>query len=578
MTITDRIAGLNQGVALKAPCRVVTTAEVVLYGLQTINGVALAAGDRVLVKDQSNTVQNGIWVASATAWARAKDFNGPRDAVKGTLVYAGAPNDGAFYSLQTPDPVMIGTGAITFIPFLFADPADVAALLAIAADISTVAGIETDVTTVAGIALDVSAVVALTTEVQALAAVVADIAALGPIASAVSTVAGLAAQVTTVSGIEAEVQAVAAVASNIPVVASITADISAVAAVSTEVAALGAISADISTVAGMTGNVATVAGIAGAVSAVAAIDADISTVAANLTAINGFNGALPYFTGGTNGQVLQKGSNADYDFEWVTLPGGGDLVSTNNLSDVASPAAALANLGGVPSTRTINGAALSANVTLTTNNIADVSDKRYMTNAERTSILNLAALAFKAKAQAGDIDSQTATAGQVLTANGSGGAAFQNAVTGKVLKYGYAENTANTVCNTSIPLDNTTPEITEGVEILTLSFTPASATSKLLITAQAKMGASSSNVDGAFAAFSDSTCIDAGLIKGEYTGQDEAQFFTQFLVDANNTTARTISVRVGRASGSFVLNSNDTGTAVFNGKSKATLTVLELGA
>jgi len=177
MTITDRIAGLNQGVALKAPCRVVTTAEVVLYGLQTINGVALAAGDRVLVKDQSNTVQNGIWVASATAWARAKDFNGPRDAVKGTLVYAGAPNDGAFYSLQTPDPVMIGTDAITFIPFLFADPADVAALLAIAADISTVAGIETDVTTVAGIALDVTTVAALSADVQAVAAVVADITA-----------------------------------------------------------------------------------------------------------------------------------------------------------------------------------------------------------------------------------------------------------------------------------------------------------------------------------------------------------------------------------------------------------------
>lgn len=177
MIITDRIAGLNQGVALKAPCRVVTTAEIVLYGLQTINGVAVAAGDRVLVKDQSNTVHNGIWVASATAWARAKDFNGPRDAVKGTLVYAGAPNDGAFYSLQTPDPVMIGTDAITFIAFLFADPADVAALLAISADITTVAGVETDITAVSNIALDVTAVANLTTEVQAVAAAVADITA-----------------------------------------------------------------------------------------------------------------------------------------------------------------------------------------------------------------------------------------------------------------------------------------------------------------------------------------------------------------------------------------------------------------
>lgn len=44
----------------------------------------------------------------------------------------------------------------------------------------------------------------------------------------------------------------------------------------------------------------------------------------------------------------------------------GALLSSNNLSDVQSASTALANLGGVPTTRTVNGSALSGNVTITT--------------------------------------------------------------------------------------------------------------------------------------------------------------------------------------------------------------------
>ena len=39
--------------------------------LLTIDGVALKAGDRVLVKNQTNSSQNGIWVAASAAWTRA---------------------------------------------------------------------------------------------------------------------------------------------------------------------------------------------------------------------------------------------------------------------------------------------------------------------------------------------------------------------------------------------------------------------------------------------------------------------------------------------------------------------------
>jgi hypothetical protein len=46
-----------------------------LTGTQTIDGVALAAGDRILLKNQTTPSANGIYVVATGAWARATDFN-----------------------------------------------------------------------------------------------------------------------------------------------------------------------------------------------------------------------------------------------------------------------------------------------------------------------------------------------------------------------------------------------------------------------------------------------------------------------------------------------------------------------
>ena len=84
-TITDR-KGVSPGLGIKAPCRVATTGDVTLYGLQTIDGVALAADDRVLVYQQATGSENGIYNVKSTEWVRAYDFNGEGDAIQGTLV------------------------------------------------------------------------------------------------------------------------------------------------------------------------------------------------------------------------------------------------------------------------------------------------------------------------------------------------------------------------------------------------------------------------------------------------------------------------------------------------------------
>jgi hypothetical protein len=59
------------GLSWKAPVLTATSANITRSGLQTINGVTVVAGDRVLVKDQTTASQNGIYIASASAWTYA---------------------------------------------------------------------------------------------------------------------------------------------------------------------------------------------------------------------------------------------------------------------------------------------------------------------------------------------------------------------------------------------------------------------------------------------------------------------------------------------------------------------------
>ena len=54
---------------VSAIARVASTANVpTRSGLLTIDGVVLAAGDIVLLKDQSTAAQNGLWTVKAAAW------------------------------------------------------------------------------------------------------------------------------------------------------------------------------------------------------------------------------------------------------------------------------------------------------------------------------------------------------------------------------------------------------------------------------------------------------------------------------------------------------------------------------
>lgn len=116
MTTTSRIEGLETSLAVKAPVRVATTANITLSGLQTIDSVLIREDERVLVKDQTLGAQNGIYIATAGDWSRAADWNGARDATKGTRVFVtdGATHANTIFFVTTNNPIVIGVTVIVF--------------------------------------------------------------------------------------------------------------------------------------------------------------------------------------------------------------------------------------------------------------------------------------------------------------------------------------------------------------------------------------------------------------------------------------------------------------------------------
>ncbi len=110
------------GLTLKSSVLVATTADITLAGAQTIDGVALVGGERVLVKNQATAADNGIYiVVDPGAWTRSGDAdNTPGSEVNHgmfTFVQSGATNAGQGYVLITNDPITLGVTALTFTQF-----------------------------------------------------------------------------------------------------------------------------------------------------------------------------------------------------------------------------------------------------------------------------------------------------------------------------------------------------------------------------------------------------------------------------------------------------------------------------
>jgi hypothetical protein len=113
------VDGMAQGLDIKPSVKVATTANITLSGTQTIDGIALSAGDRVLVKNQTTGSQNGIYVVQSSSWTRADDANTSAKVTPGMFVFVeqGTTNADSGWVLTTDAPITLDTTSLTFTQF-----------------------------------------------------------------------------------------------------------------------------------------------------------------------------------------------------------------------------------------------------------------------------------------------------------------------------------------------------------------------------------------------------------------------------------------------------------------------------
>ena len=113
------VDSVSQGLDVKDSVKVATTANITLSGTQTIDGVAVSADERVLVKDQSTASQNGLYLCKASTWTRTDDLAaGANAAGMFTFVEQGTVNaDNGFSCTSNSGSAVVGTNNLTFAQF-----------------------------------------------------------------------------------------------------------------------------------------------------------------------------------------------------------------------------------------------------------------------------------------------------------------------------------------------------------------------------------------------------------------------------------------------------------------------------
>jgi len=116
------VDAVKQALDIKDSVRVATTANITIASDlnvgDTIDGITLADGDRVLVKDQSTGSENGIYVAGATP-VRSGDANTSAEVTPGMFVFVeeGTANGDNGFVLTTDAPITLDTTSLTFTQF-----------------------------------------------------------------------------------------------------------------------------------------------------------------------------------------------------------------------------------------------------------------------------------------------------------------------------------------------------------------------------------------------------------------------------------------------------------------------------
>jgi hypothetical protein len=106
--------------AFKRSVKAATTANITLSGTQTLDDVAVVAGDRVLVKNQTTASQNGIYLVAAGAWSRAADADAVGEIASAVVnVENGTANGGEMWTTTFKGTDTLGTTAMNWFEVLY---------------------------------------------------------------------------------------------------------------------------------------------------------------------------------------------------------------------------------------------------------------------------------------------------------------------------------------------------------------------------------------------------------------------------------------------------------------------------
>lgn len=109
-----QVQSFVRGNRWKDAVKAATTANITLSGTQTIDGVALSVNDEALVKNQSTGSQNGVYVVQSGAWTRRADMATGSNASGASMFVQQGTANGDKQFVQTADPAVVGTDALTF--------------------------------------------------------------------------------------------------------------------------------------------------------------------------------------------------------------------------------------------------------------------------------------------------------------------------------------------------------------------------------------------------------------------------------------------------------------------------------
>lgn len=112
------VDAMGSGIDWKEAVAAATTSNIVLSGLQSIDGVTLIAGDRVLVKDQTDDTENGVYVVDTGPWSRAADYDDALEVSHSAIyVLEGGAVNGRGSFVQSKAVTIFPGEAISFAPF-----------------------------------------------------------------------------------------------------------------------------------------------------------------------------------------------------------------------------------------------------------------------------------------------------------------------------------------------------------------------------------------------------------------------------------------------------------------------------